>query len=145
MRGLLGESRVPIRAGSDPAHLHFELRQDDRTPFAPYPAILEAQQREQCSVGIGPWSTTFRSPTETATRFDELKKMTPSELDEVDAAELALLEPKQRGELDGLSLVRRIEALLYEDQSAATLERTGRDLDKVLDVIDALEQAGEIQ
>ena len=33
-------------------------------PIDPYPAVLAAQQREQCSVGIGPWSTDFISPDE---------------------------------------------------------------------------------
>jgi hypothetical protein len=45
-------------------HLHFELRTPDGEPMAPYPAVLEAVQREQCSVGIGPWSTVFASPAE---------------------------------------------------------------------------------
>jgi hypothetical protein len=47
-------------------HLHFELRTEDGEPMAPYPAVLEAIQREQCSVGIGPWSTEFKSPAEIA-------------------------------------------------------------------------------
>jgi murein DD-endopeptidase MepM/ murein hydrolase activator NlpD len=45
-------------------HLHFELRTPEGTPIDPYPAVLAAQQREQCSVGIGPWSTDFTSPDE---------------------------------------------------------------------------------
>jgi hypothetical protein len=47
-------------------HLHFELRTPQGVPIDPYPAVLAAQQREQCSVGIGPWSTDFFSPTEEA-------------------------------------------------------------------------------
>jgi hypothetical protein len=47
-------------------HLHFELRTAEREPMAPYPAVLEAVQREQCTVGLGPWSTEFRSPAERA-------------------------------------------------------------------------------
>jgi len=47
-------------------HLHFELRTAEREPMAPYPAILEAVQREQCTVGVGPWSTEFMSPVEKA-------------------------------------------------------------------------------
>jgi hypothetical protein len=45
-------------------HLHFEIRTPDGIPIDPYPAVLAAQQREQCSVGIGPWSTDFISPAE---------------------------------------------------------------------------------
>lgn len=44
-------------------HLHFELRTAEREPMAPYPAVMEAVQREQCTVGLGPWSTEFTSPT----------------------------------------------------------------------------------
>ena len=47
-------------------HLHFELRTAEREPMAPYPAVLEAVQREQCTVGLGPWSTDFTSPAEQA-------------------------------------------------------------------------------
>ncbi len=47
-------------------HLHFELRTAEREPMAPYPAVLEAVQREQCTVGLGPWSTEFTSPVEKA-------------------------------------------------------------------------------
>lgn len=47
-------------------HLHFELRTAEREPMAPYPAVLEAVQREQCTVGLGPWSTEFMSPVEKA-------------------------------------------------------------------------------
>ena len=47
-------------------HLHFELRTPDGIPIDPYPAVLAAQQREQCAVGIGPWSTDFVSPEEQA-------------------------------------------------------------------------------
>ena len=47
-------------------HLHFELRTAEREPMAPYPAVLEAVQREQCTVGLGPWSTEFTSPAEKA-------------------------------------------------------------------------------
>jgi hypothetical protein len=47
-------------------HLHFELRTAAREPMAPYPAVMEAVQREQCTVGVGPWSTEFRSPSERA-------------------------------------------------------------------------------
>ena len=44
-------------------HLHFEIRDRAGNPMNPYPSLLAAQQREQCSVGIGPWSTAF-SPSE---------------------------------------------------------------------------------
>jgi len=47
-------------------HLHFELRTPERIPMDPYPAVLGAQQREQCSVGIGPWSSRFDSPADVA-------------------------------------------------------------------------------
>ena len=47
-------------------HLHFELRTAEREPMAPYPAVLEAIQREQCTVGLGPWSTEFTSPADQA-------------------------------------------------------------------------------
>jgi hypothetical protein len=47
-------------------HLHFELRTPEGVSIDPYPAMLAAQQREQCSVGIGPWSTDFVSPDEEA-------------------------------------------------------------------------------
>ena len=50
-------------------HLHFELRTEEGEPIAPYPAALEAIQREQCSVGIGPWSTAFDSPAEIAEKL----------------------------------------------------------------------------
>jgi hypothetical protein len=40
-------------------HLHFEIRDRAGNPMNPYPSLLAAQQREQCSVGIGPWSTAF--------------------------------------------------------------------------------------
>ncbi len=55
-------------------HLHFELRNPeripgDRTPFAPYAAVVEAQQREQCSVGIGAWSTASPSAPPSAPMF----------------------------------------------------------------------------
>ncbi|MDQ3739166.1 MAG: M23 family metallopeptidase [Actinomycetota bacterium] len=43
-------------------HLHFEIRTPSGDPFNPYPSLLAAQQREQCSVGIGPWSTAFVAP-----------------------------------------------------------------------------------
>jgi murein DD-endopeptidase MepM/ murein hydrolase activator NlpD len=52
-------------------HLHFELRTPEGEPMAPYPAVLEAIQREQCSVGIGPWSTVFASPAEIAANLAE--------------------------------------------------------------------------
>ncbi|MEX2628258.1 MAG: M23 family metallopeptidase, partial [Ilumatobacteraceae bacterium] len=60
--GATGNAGVP--------HLHFELRNEDGEPIAPYAATLEAVQREQCSVGIGPWSTTFESPAEIAERLE---------------------------------------------------------------------------
>lgn len=40
-------------------HLHFEIRDPEGNPFNPYPSLLAAQQREQCSTGVGPWSTFF--------------------------------------------------------------------------------------
>jgi hypothetical protein len=40
-------------------HLHFELRTPDRVSIDPYPAVLRAQQLQQCTIGIGPWSTVF--------------------------------------------------------------------------------------
>jgi len=43
-------------------HLHFEIRTIAGDPFNPYPSLLAAQQREQCSVGLGPWSTAFERP-----------------------------------------------------------------------------------
>ena len=52
--GTTGNAGIP--------HLHFELRTPEREPMAPYPAMLEAIQREQCTVGLGPWSTEFTSP-----------------------------------------------------------------------------------
>jgi hypothetical protein len=60
-------------SGNNPyvSHLHFELRTPDGVPIDPYPAVLAAQQREQCSVGIGPWSTDFFSPSEEATFHSE--------------------------------------------------------------------------
>ncbi len=65
-------------------HLHFELRTDEGEPIAPYAATLEAIQREQCSVGIGPWSTEFSSPAEIA--------------EAIAAAELAAAEAAERGD-----------------------------------------------
>lgn len=56
--GTTGNAGIP--------HLHFELRTPEREPMAPYPAMLEAIQREQCTVGLGPWSTEFMSPAEQA-------------------------------------------------------------------------------
>lgn len=40
-------------------HLHFELRLADGTSVNPFPSLLAAQQREQCTIGVGPWSTIF--------------------------------------------------------------------------------------
>ena len=81
-------------------HLHFELRNPeriagDRTPFAPFPAILEAQQREQCSVGIGPWSTVFETPAELAEQLSELDALDADALAAVDAAELVKFSAEQ--------------------------------------------------
>jgi hypothetical protein len=69
-------------------HLHFELRTPERQPIDPYPAILEAQQREQCSVGIGPWATQFASP---AAMAEMVPMLTPEAVAAL--AELANLEP----------------------------------------------------
>lgn len=74
-------------------HLHFEIRTIDREPMAPYPAILEAQQREQCSVGIGPWSTQFSSPTEIDAAL--------AELSDERRASLAEIVPELPFEIDG--------------------------------------------
>jgi len=90
-------------------HLHFELRTDDRTPFAPYPAVMEAQQREQCSVGIGPWSTQFVSPDAALERTDALLEMSTAQLDAVEVAELAELDPMDLLSLRDLSSQRRSE------------------------------------
>jgi len=81
-------------------HLHFELRNPerttgDRTPFAPYPAILEAQQREQCSVGIGPWSTEFETPAELAEQLATFDTLDAETLAAIDAAELVKFSPEQ--------------------------------------------------
>ena len=82
-------------------HLHFELRLgEERTPFNPYPALLEAEQREKCSIGIGPWSTTFESPATTNERLDEL---TVEEVEAMSAVELAELTEEQRAGLDGIT------------------------------------------
>lgn len=56
-------------------HLHFELRGADGIPMDPYPAVLAAQQREQCSVGIGPWSTMFVSPATVARTLGALTEV----------------------------------------------------------------------
>jgi hypothetical protein len=62
-------------------HLHFELRTPDGIPIDPYPAVLGAQQREQCSVGIGPWSTDFVSPQESAQFLAEFAALPQEEQD----------------------------------------------------------------
>jgi murein DD-endopeptidase MepM/ murein hydrolase activator NlpD len=66
-------------------HLHFELRTAAREPMAPYPAIMEAVQREQCTVGVGPWSTEFRSPAERA----EARAAALAAFAELDAEQIA--------------------------------------------------------
>ena len=38
-------------------HLHFEVRRPDGTPVNPYPSLQAAQQRQLCTIGIGPWAT----------------------------------------------------------------------------------------
>lgn len=40
-------------------HLHFETRLADGTSVNPYPTLLAAQQRQQCTIGIGAWSTLY--------------------------------------------------------------------------------------
>lgn len=64
--GTTGNAGIP--------HLHFELRTPEREPMAPYPAMLEAIQREQCTVGLGPWSTEFMSPAAQAEAEAEAMK-----------------------------------------------------------------------
>lgn len=61
--GYMGDS------GNSPGvpHLHFEIRDPAGNPFNPYPSLLAAQQREQCSVGIGPWSTIYPTTDEDTT------------------------------------------------------------------------------
>jgi len=103
-------------------HLHFELRTDDRTPFAPYPAVIEAQQREQCSVGIGPWSTQFTSPDADAARTEALLEMSTRQLDAVDVAELAELDPLQLLSLRALSRDRRLAIREYTEPVPFLLE-----------------------
>ena len=49
----------------------------DGVSIDPYPAVVAAQQREQCSVGIGPWSTDFVSPTEEAKFFSDFDLLSP--------------------------------------------------------------------
>jgi len=39
-------------------HLHFEIRQPDGTAVPSYAQLVEAQVRQACTVGVGPWSTT---------------------------------------------------------------------------------------
>jgi hypothetical protein len=74
-------------------HLHFELRTPEGIPIDPYPAVLAAQQREQCSVAIGPWSTDFVSPLERAKFFSDFALLGPQEQADVKAAAVASSAP----------------------------------------------------
>jgi murein DD-endopeptidase MepM/ murein hydrolase activator NlpD len=80
-------------------HLHFELRTADGVPIAPYPAVLEAIQREQCSVGIGPWSTEFSSPAEIAATIAAAVEAAAAA--GIDLAALAQLFPPVVHEIEG--------------------------------------------
>lgn len=75
--GTTGNAGVP--------HLHFELRTPEGEPIAPYPSTLAAVQREQCSVGIGPWSTMFRSPDQLAVEISDAPAVDDD--DDADAAD----------------------------------------------------------
>jgi hypothetical protein len=94
-------------------HLHFELRiGEERTPFNPYPALLEAEQREQCTIGIGPWSTVFESPTATDTRLDQLSV---EQVSTMAVEELAGLTDEQLANLDGITDEQRAGLVEYEE------------------------------
>jgi hypothetical protein len=93
-------------------HLHFELRiGEERTPFNPYPALLEAEQREQCTIGIGPWSTVFESPATTDARLDRL---TVEEAAAMGIDELAKLTDRQLANLEGVTEEQRAALVEYE-------------------------------
>ena len=120
-------------------HLHFELRTAEREPMAPYPAVLEAVQREQCTVGLGPWSTEFTSPVEKAEAaaavLEAFADLTDEQIDgllDVTEAEAAALEvfadlTDQQGE--GLLDPTEAEAATLEVFADLPDEQVGRLLD----------------
>jgi hypothetical protein len=55
--------------------------------------VVAAQQREQCSVAIGPWSTDFVSPLERAKFFSDFALLGPQEQTNVKAAAVASSVP----------------------------------------------------
>ncbi len=52
--GYMGDSG---NSESSVPHLHFEIRRPDGAPVNPYRSLTAAEQRQQCTIGIGPWST----------------------------------------------------------------------------------------
>lgn len=86
-------------------HLHFELRTAEREPMAPYPAVLEAVQREQCAVGLGPWSTEFMSPAAKAAAEAEaaaaLAGLTAEEVEALAAAAEAAADEVEYVTIEG--------------------------------------------
>jgi hypothetical protein len=107
-------------------HLHFEIRTPEGIPIDPYPAVLAAQQREQCSVGIGPWATDFVSPAEEHWAMTQLAALTPHERDVLSwivAARpplhtIAIGEEGARWEVDAAGTVRATgEAALIQPGS----------------------------
>jgi hypothetical protein len=86
-------------------HLHFELRTAEREPMAPYPAVLEAVQREQCTVGLGPWSTDFTSPVEKAeamaAALEAFADLTDEQLEEMAALARATAEEVEHFTIEG--------------------------------------------